>query len=261
MEMLRAKVNETELAYTRSGSGTSLVLLHGYPLDHSIWEPLVPLLKDDFDIIMPDLRGFGGSSLLEAPATPYQISDMAEDIALLLDELKIKKVLMAGHSMGGYVALAFALAYSKRLLGLVLVASQAAADNAERKAGRYVLAERVEASGVGEVADGMPSLLTGDVNLQAWLKKLILRQSPAGVAGALRAMAERPKANSILVGFKQPLRIIQGADDRIIPIERAREMLYMNNGEISVIDGAGHMPMMESAQRIAEVIKSLRPKR
>jgi 3-oxoadipate enol-lactonase len=261
MEMLKAKVNEVDLAYMRIGSGTPLILLHGYPLDHSIWEPLVPLLKDDFDIIMPDLRGFGESSLLEAPATPYQISDMAEEIAQMLDELKLKKVVMAGHSMGGYVALAFSLVYPKRLLGLVLVASQAAADNVERKAGRYVLAERVETNGVGEVADGMPALLTADVNLQASLKELILKQSPAGVAGALRAMAERPKANSLLVGFKQPLRIIHGADDKIMPIERAREMLYMNNGELSIIEGAGHMPMMESAQRTAEVIKTLRPNR
>ncbi len=107
------------------------MLIHGFPLDHTSWNEVATLLENDFDLILPDLRGFGQSTTVE---TPYTMSDMADDLAGLLDHLGIEKVALAGHSMGGYVALAFAKKYPQRVSGLGLVASQAAADSPERKA-------------------------------------------------------------------------------------------------------------------------------
>ena len=252
--MLRAKGRGIELAYERHGMGSPLVLLHGYPLDHTIWEPVVPLLEEDFDMILPDQRGFGGSP---ASPTAYQLIDLADDLAMLLDELRIEKAVIAGHSMGGYVALAFGHSHPERTLALGLVSSQAAADTPERKVGRFQLAERVEANGVGEVADSMPALLTGDAILQTWLKELILRQSPAGVAEALRAMAERPDATPFLAQFDFPVISIHGRADRIIPIERAVEMqVLIRAGGLAEVQ-TGHMPMMESPQMTAGDLKRL----
>ena len=113
-------MNGIELAFERRGHGIPLVLIHGYPLDHTIWNPVVPLLENDFDLILPDLRGFGESS---TPGASSLMADMAEDIAALLDYLKIKKAAIVGHSMGGYVTLAFARGFAGRMLGLGLVAS------------------------------------------------------------------------------------------------------------------------------------------
>lgn len=256
MEMLKMKVNNIELAYERKGGGTPLVLLHGYPLDHTIWAPLVPLLQQDFDLILPDLRGFGRSP---ASPAPYQMSDVADDIASLLDHLGIKKAAVVGHSMGGYIALAFARSHPQHLLGLGLVASQAAADTPERKTERYQLAERVEANGAGEVADSMPALLTSDADLQTWLKKLILRQSPAGVAGALRAIAGRTASTPFLAAFDFHVCLIHGLADRFLPVERAREMkAAVKDGDLTLIEAAGHMPMMETPQMTADALKVLR---
>ena len=254
MEMLTAKGNGIELAYERHGTGTPLVLLHGYPLDHTIWEPVVPQLEKDYDMILPDLRGFGGSAASQAA---YLLNDLADDITGLLDQLGIKKAVLAGHSMGGYVALAFAHSHPERTLALGLVSSQAAADAPERKAGRIQLAERVEANGVGEVADSMPALLTGDRTLQTWLKKLILHQSPAGVAAALRAMAERPDATPFLLKFDFPVIIIHGRADKIIPIERAIEMQVLTRNAVLEAIPAGHMPMMESPETTAGALRGL----
>ncbi|MCX6038243.1 MAG: alpha/beta fold hydrolase [Chloroflexi bacterium] len=212
--MLKTTLNGLELAYERQGRGTPLVLIHGYPLDHTIWNPVVPLLEAGFDLILPDLRGFGQSG---AVRTRYLLTDMAADLAALLDFLKIKTAVIAGHSMGGYVALAFARCYPSRLRGLGLVASQAIADPPDRKAVRYQMADRVEANGVGEVAESMPALLTADADLQAALKQLILRQPPEGVAGALRAMADRPDSTDILPTFDFQVAIIHGLADKIIP--------------------------------------------
>jgi 3-oxoadipate enol-lactonase len=255
MEMLKIKVNNLELAYERSGHGTPLVLVHGYPLDHTIWETIVPFLENDFDLILPDLRGFGES---EVSQQSYQLTDMAADIAGLLDTLVIKKALIAGHSMGGYVSLAFASIFPDRIQGLGLVASQAAADSPERKESRAQLAARVKVNGVGEVADSMPPLLTADVALQAKLKQLISRQSPRAVAGNLLAMAERVDSTPLLAGFDFPVAVIHGLKDRILPIERAREVKSMvKHGTLTEIAEAGHMPMIETPEKTAEALEVL----
>ena len=91
-------INGIRFAYERRGTGTPLVLLHGYPLDHHLWDDIAPLLENDFDLIMPDLRGFGGSSTVDSF---YAMEDMSADVAALLDNLGIQKAAIAGHSMGG----------------------------------------------------------------------------------------------------------------------------------------------------------------
>jgi pimeloyl-ACP methyl ester carboxylesterase len=252
--MLTLRLKDYNLAYERRGLGTPLILIHGYPLDQSIWQPLVPLLENRFDLIMPDLRGFG-QSLPAGPA--IHLADMAGDLITLMDHLQIQKALVAGHSMGGYVSLAFGRHYVSRLLGMGLIATQAGADTPEKRIARNQLADRVETNGVGEVADSMPALLTGDEHIQIALKDLILRQRPQGVAGALRAMAERPDSMDVLSSLEVPVVIIHGLADGIMPVDRAREMCAaVKNGSLVEISGVGHMPMMEAPQAVAEALEA-----
>jgi pimeloyl-ACP methyl ester carboxylesterase len=254
--MLKTNVNGNSIAYERRGKGRPLVLIHGYPLDHTIWEPIVPLLENDFDLILPDLRGFGES---DVPKTKYAMSDLAADVAGLLDRLGIEKAAVAGHSMGGYVALAFAHAYPHRMLGLGLVSSQALADPPERKASRYQEAEDTLSNGVGKVAEGMSVKLTADTSLQAALKELILRQRPEGLAGALRAMADRPDSTPFLSEFDFPVVIVHGLADMLVPIERARTVrAAVKRGDLVEVERAGHMPMMEAPAQTAKALKILR---
>jgi len=248
-------VNGNKLAYERHGKGAPLVLLHGYPLDHSIWEPLIRLLENQFDLILPDLRGFGETEIL---GTNFTMSDYATDVADLLDRLDIEQASVVGHSMGGYVALELVRAYPGRVLGLGLVSSQALADSPERKAGRYQEAEAILAHGVRDVAEGMSGKLTTKPDLQAWLKALILRQSPAGLAEALRAMAERPDSTPLLPRFNFPFVLVHGLEDALIPIERARSVkVAVPHAHLTEIPDAGHMPMMEAPQKTAEALKGL----
>ena len=134
------EINGIRLAYDRRGKGTPLVLLHGYPLDHQLWDEVVPLLQDQFDVILPDLRGFGGSSTVDSF---YTMEDIASDIAGLLDFLGIPKAVIVGHSMGGYVALAFARLYPERVAGLGLVSSQVLADTPAKREDRFKTAAEV----------------------------------------------------------------------------------------------------------------------
>ena len=248
-------VNGINLAYSRRGKGTPLVLVHGFPLDSTSWSEIVPLLEDKFDIILPDLRGFGQSTTVE---TPYTISEMADDIAGLLDHLGIEKAAIAGHSMGGYVALAFAKKYPHRVSGLGLISSQALADAPEGKERRYKTAADVAEKGVGVVVEAMTPKLSSDSRVQAFVRSVIEKQSKEGVIGALKAMAEREDLTSILSSFNFPFVLIHGDADALIPVDRAIEIkLEVPSAVLIDLKNAGHMPMREFPNKTAEGLQLL----
>jgi 3-oxoadipate enol-lactonase len=253
--MEKIKINEIELAYTRRGKGTPLVLLHGYPLDHHLWDDVAPLLEDTFDLILPDLRGFGESTTVDSAFT---VDDYASDIAGLLDQLGIQKTAIVGHSMGGYVALAFARLYPERVSGLGLVSSQVLADPPDRKEGRYKSAADVSDKGIGGVVETMTPKFTSDERLQAFARESMERQQPAAFIGALKAMAERMDSTPLLSSFKFPVVIIHGDADALIPIDRAREVKNaIPQAHLVEVNGAGHMPMMEAKEETARALKHL----
>lgn len=253
--MEKVNINGIELAYTRGGRGTPLVLLHGYPLDHHIWDEVVPLLADKFDLILPDLRGFGESTTVDAP---YTMDDFASDIAGLLDSLGIGKAAIAGHSMGGYVALAFARLFPDRVTGLGLVASQTLADPPDRKEGRYKSAAEVAEKGIGGVVDAMAPKFTDDPSLQAFAREVMERQNPLAYVGALKAMAERQDATPLLASMTYPLVLVHGDADALIPVERAREVKdAVPHALLAELPGVGHLPMLEAKEETARALSRL----
>jgi 3-oxoadipate enol-lactonase len=254
--MKKININGIELAYERHEKGTPLVLLHGYPLDHHLWDEVVPLLKDSFDLIIPDLRGFGESTTID---TPYTMDDFASDIAGLLDQLSIQKTTIAGHSMGGYVALAFARLYPARVNGFALVSSQVLADPPDRKEGRYKTAADVAEKGIGGVVETMTAKFTSNPQWQAFARKNMEAQQPAAYIGALKAMAERTDATPLLSAMKYPVVVIHGDVDALIPIERAREVkAALPSAHLVEIKDAGHIPMCEAPNETAQALMTLR---
>lgn len=253
MEHRIINIDGVDLAYVRRGHGLPLMLVHGYPLDHRIWEEVASLLESDFDLILPDMRGFGESQVMQADQS---IMSYAADLRGLLDHFHIRQALVAGHSMGGYVALAFARQFPKRLSGLGLIASQTLADTPERREGRFATAKEVVESGVSSVADSMAPKLSADAAIQAILRGFILDQPPLGIASALRAMADRPDSTGLLKVLDLPIVIVHGQVDSLIPIERAREMKEaVSSAHYVELPNAGHMPMMEDAPSVAEALR------
>jgi pimeloyl-ACP methyl ester carboxylesterase len=184
--------------------------------------------------------------------------ELAADIAGLLDALKIDQSLMVGHSMGGYVTLAFAQAYPERLLGLGMVASQAAGDTPERRVERFAIAEKVLIEGSKSFADLNAPQLTDDPEIQEQLYRIIAATDPSAIAAGQKGMAERPDLIPILPELNLPAVIIHGHDDRLIPIERARETADgLPRGVLFEIPDAFHMPMMELPMRTAEPINQI----
>jgi len=252
--MEKIKVNGISLAYDRRGTGAPLLLLHGFPLDHTTWAPLASRLEKKFELLMPDLRGFGLSEVVEGDFT---LAHMAADLAGLLDALHIQKTYLAGHSMGGYIALAFARAYPARVLGFGLLGSQVLPDSPESKAGRYTTAGRIAASGASAV-EGMAEKLSANPELIPLLREIILRQPPQGLIGALKAMAVRPDAREFAALFDFPVALVHGQADGLIPAERAREMkALIPHAVLTELPGVGHSAMLEAPDETAQALLKL----
>lgn len=253
MDITTANIDGINIAYARGGRGRPLMLIHGYPLDHTIWHELAPRLEADFDLLMPDLRGFGQSEVMEADRS---IIGYASDLAGLLTHLRIRKALIAGHSMGGYVALALAREYPGRVSGLGMISSQMAADPPDRKAGRYATAQQVNEQGVGPVVESMTPKLSADAAIQSFVREVMSRQKAAAVSTALYAMADRPDSSDIFASFGFPVVIVHGDADALIPVDRGREMkAALGSAHYAELAGVGHMPMLEKPEAVAEALR------
>jgi pimeloyl-ACP methyl ester carboxylesterase len=237
------------------GQGNPIILIHGFPFDHSIWDRVAGSLEPHARLILPDLRGFG---LSPAPEGVYTMRLMAEDIAALMDRLEIHKAVLVGHSMGGYISLAFAQVYPDRLAGLALVSSQAAADSPEPRQGRLRLAEKVKRKGVKAVVDASLDKFSPNAGVRELTRELILRSPGKSVIAGLKGMAERPDYTEQLAQLKVPCVVVAGSEDAIIPVEKAREMVQMlSRGWLVEIPGSGHMPMFEAPDQVSAAIQDL----
>jgi pimeloyl-ACP methyl ester carboxylesterase len=244
-----------ELQVIDRGQGLPVVFLHGFPLDHSMWNAELEPISKLYRAIAPDLRGFGGSKLSTGAATPAAVTmeQMADDVAALLDALEVREpIVLCGLSMGGYVAFEFWRKYASRLRGLVLCDTRAMPDTAEAAKGRYELAEKVLQEGAAPVADVMvpklfaPASLKERSNLTAIQRDLILKTSPEGIAAALRGMAVRSDFRPQLANIAVPTLVIVGEHDEISTVDEMRSIAAgVPGSKFVVIPQAGHMSPLE----------------
>jgi len=253
---MKAEIKGIQLGYDVFGQdGIPMVLIHGFGLDRSIWKPMVSGHFGDQRVILPDLRGHGES---EAPEGPYSMCTLAEDIAGLLDHLKIDKAIVCGHSLGGYVALAFAEVYPDRLAGLGLITTRAIADTDEGRAGRYSLVEKVAQGGSVVLAESLTPRLTKDEAILKQSFAIIEHTPPNGIIGAAIGMAERPDRTNLLSEITVPALVVAGEEDQIIELQECIHMAdLLPMGELLVIPNAGHMPMLEAPQVLGKGLLSL----
>src|SRR5262245_44856236 len=257
MSLIQA--GNVRLSVVERGKGTPLVLVHGYPLDHSMWQHQINGLSDLCRVIAPDLRGFGASDVTPGTMTMEQLAD---DVAALLDTLKvIEPVVFCGLSMGGYAAWQFALRYRGRLARLILCDTRAVADSAEAAAGRLKTADKVLAEGSSVVADAMlpklfaPQTAPKNPALVAATKDVMVKTSPAGIAAALRGMAERPDVSGRLHEFDIPALVLCGQHDVISqPAEMQTIAAALPKGRYVEIAAAGHMAPLEEPAAVNRAI-------
>jgi pimeloyl-ACP methyl ester carboxylesterase len=261
--MQRAALGNSELAYVDRGAGTPVVLLHGFPLDHTMWSAQIDALAGRCRVIAPDLRGFGRSSLGDAdPKRGVSMEQYADDVAELLDALAIREaVVLVGFSMGGYIAWQFVRKYRPRLRALVQCDTKAAADSAEARGGRLKMAEMVGQWGAARVAELMgPKLLAARTfgtkpEVVAAVRRVVEQTSPAAIAAAQRGMAARPDMTAFLSQIDLPTLVVVGAEDAISPPEEMRSIAAaIPHAQFVEIADAGHMTTMENPEAVSEAL-------
>ncbi len=248
-------VGSGTIAYLDSAPGDSTlrtyVLLHAFPLGANQWEPQMRSIPAGWRLITPDLRGFGGSTELDS-LSALAITDFADDVVDLLEELSIERAVISGLSMGGYAALALLQGTPQVIEALVLADTRATADSPEGRANRRNLLALVDREGPSGVArEMMPKLLgktTRESNpgIEAQVRRLIKQQSPAAIRGAIHRMMQRPDSTALLPQITVPTLVIVGEEDELTPPEDSRRIAEAVPGATLItIPGAGHLSNLE----------------
>lgn len=245
--------------YLSKGKGPAVVLLHGFCEDSRIWEDFKSdLLEEKYRVVAVDLPGFGQSGVIP----DITIADMADSVAAVLDALKLDKVVLIGHSMGGYVSLAFAEKYPERLVGLGMFHSQAMADSEEKKAGRQKSMEFIRRLGSALfVKQTIPGLFAPNfINSNTFLiEKLTFRAAqydPEGIVAALGAMKERPDRSEVLRRIECPVLFIIGKLDNAVPWENSMSQTHLPaQSDIHILEKVGHMGMFEATKQTQSIVR------
>ena len=255
---MRILVNGVSLAVEEAGHGVPLLLVHGFPLSSQMWAPVLPALAEAVRVVAVDLRGFGDS---EAPRDGYTMDSLATDVVGVADALGLTRFAVAGHSMGGYVALRVAARWPDRLVGLMLVDSRAEADDEAGRLRREEAIARIVGGGrEGFLDDFIPNLVALATRQRAprLLEELraMAERVPARVlAGCLAGMRDRPDSRSLLPALAVPLLVMVGEEDTITPPASAQAMASAApRATVACIAGAGHTPPVERPVATAEAM-------
>jgi len=247
--------NETPIHYTVKGEGFPLVLLHGFLLSPSIWEEIVPKLATKNQVIIIDLPGHGKSGCI---ADIHTMELMAEVVHFILEENNIAKASLIGHSMGGYISLAFSEKYPDKINKLVLLNSSSEADSKERQINRDRAIQVIQTHKEVFIKMGIAALFTEE--RQKKFKHLIEKFSAEafdfpveGIIAAIEGMKVRKDRTSVLKEFKGEKYMISGIEDPIIPISNSEKEALETNSKLYKVN-SGHMSINENIDEIIKIV-------
>jgi pimeloyl-ACP methyl ester carboxylesterase len=254
------------ISVTISGEGIPLMLLHGFPLDHRMWEQQIAYFRHSMKVIAIDFRGFGDSSLGDVE---YDLSDLADDVEFVRQHLTDNEpMFLCGLSMGGYVAFDYWARHSAHLKGLIFANTKPQADSPAAREGRLQMAKLALESGTRTAVEGMRSKLLGHVtgqnnpteksrNLVNQLDTMMHSASPQAIAFAQRAMAKREDFVEHLAKMRVPSLVLTGSDDVLAPPEDTRQWACkIPQGKFQVLEGSGHLSPMEVSQQFDTAVES-----
>jgi len=248
--------DDAVLLYEVRGSGSDVVLLHPFPLNHHFWDDVVPALSG-YRVLTPDLRGHGQSELGNGPAT---MAKHAADLLALCDAEKIDQAVFVGVSIGGYALFEFWRRHPERFVALVLSNTRASAETEESRANRLRIADQVLREGTGPFIDDMLGKLLGSTTrseqpgVSEGARLMMQSMSPEDIAGVQRGMADRPDSVATLNTIHVPTLVVAGEED-IPPLSAAELMRDSIPGStLHVIPKAGHYAAMERPQEYSTLL-------
>jgi 3-oxoadipate enol-lactonase len=249
---LKTAVNGIDLYCSDTGDASrdTIVFIHGFPFSHEMWSQQTDLLEKDHRVITYDLRGHGRSGVGDGQ---YALEFFVDDLIGLLDYLKVKRAILCGLSIGGYIALRTIERNPERVQGLILCDTQSQPDSNEAKLRRAATIKAVKTDGVGAYSEGLvkalftPQTIATKPDVVGRVKETIRSTSPLGICGTLLALAGRTDTTAALAGIMVPTCIIVGEHDAITPPPRSQEMRErIPNSQMHVIPNAAHLSNLEN---------------
>ena len=254
--MMKIALNGTRFAYDDQGQGVPVVLLHGFPFSRRMWAAQGGPLARACRLITPDLRGCG-----ESEGIPESVEQLAADVHALVEGLKLSSFVLAGFSMGGYVAFRYLAAHAGRVRALMLLDTRPEADTPEARQRRYTGIERIEREGPSGLLDDFAKLLVSPRTAESRpevateVRRLMEGTKVESLIGGLRAMAERPESTPLLSSITVPTLVVVGEDDKATPVESSRKMAATIPGaELVIIPGAGHVTNFEQPDAFNQAV-------
>jgi pimeloyl-ACP methyl ester carboxylesterase len=248
---------ETPVRFSEQGKGRAVVLIHGFLESLEIWTSLSQKLSQKFRVITIDLPGHGESGCL-GYIHPMEL--MAESVHAVLKHLKIRTCVMTGHSMGGYVAMAYAESYPDEIKGLCLFHSTAAADNALKKKDRDKMINLVKENKQNIVNQLIPNLFKKE-NRKIFeeeikvLKKSARKTSKQSIIAALEGMKDRTEREIILRFSTYPVMFIIGKVDPVINYEAILEQSELpRNSTRIILEDSAHMGFIEEKKKTEDAL-------
>ena len=245
----------TKIFYTDAGKGTTVVLLHGFLENSTMWNYLAPVLAKKNRVVCIDLLGHGQTECL---GYVHSMEDMADAVHKVLSELKIRKAVFVGHSMGGYVALAFAELYPETMKGLVLLNSTSRADSDERIANRTRAIKAVKQNYVTAVRMSIANLFSEEnreklIEQIEWVREEALQTPLQGIIAAQEGMKLRKDREVLLHFAPYPIMLILGKKDPVLIYEENLEQIEGTNVQLITFND-GHMSHLENQAELEKVL-------
>ncbi len=245
----------TKISYTDQGKGTAIVFLHGFLENQTMWNALVPEFSKKYRVVTIDLLGHGAT---ESLGYVHSMEDQADMVHAVLHDLKIRKVVLVGHSMGGYVALAFAELYADSVKGMVLLNSTSRADSDERKANRDRAIIAVKQNYTAFVRMSIANLFSEDnreklVDKIEQVKLEALKTPLQGIVAALEGMKIRKDREVILHFATYPIQLILGKKDGVLVYDETIDQIQGTNVQLTTFED-GHMSHIENQNQLSKVL-------
>jgi pimeloyl-ACP methyl ester carboxylesterase len=252
----------SKIFYKTEGKGEPVIFIHGFAEDGRIWNNQIEFLKNYFLLIIPDLPG-SGKSINNKEKNLLTIEYFADCIKEILTEEKILTCIIIGHSMGGYIALAFAEKYPENLMAFGLFHSTAFADNEEKKTMRRKSIEFINKHGAAEfIKQSTPNLFSNGFKQEKpeIIEELIEHYdnfNAASLVSYYEAMMQRPDRTTVLENFKKPVLFIIGEKDNAVPLEQSLQQSHLPQiSYIHILENAAHMGMFEETKRVNTLLLS-----
>lgn len=248
------------IRYSLTGKGDCVVLLHGYLENMDIWNEFGEGLSANYQVLSFDIPKHGES---ESISDAGSVEDMARSLNSILEKLKIENAVIVGHSMGGYVALAFAELYPAKVAGLCLFHSTPFPDSDRKKQDRMLEVDRMKSGELKSIVEVAVPMRFATKNLTSLNKEVELAKAMAlntsinGVVSALKAMASRPDRNHVLESANYPTMMVFGEHDNHIPLSVANDLAYRHKKTRTVyLSNSGHMGFIEERDQALLAINS-----